>query len=217
MSERDEDDSRRANHSPGGDDNGCYPVQSTEVPVRSNSVATSVRARPSSSQGLRRHLTRRLTREIQNYQQSHNEAVASTEDILRWDDGQVNRFKGLTPPPLTPELLPGKKRSIRAILGDNSPPRKDKMSEEIDKIMSQVASSPSDAIRPDSQFMESDQASSSHQQKKIKFVSTARSAGPSDRAEGNTHQGHGESSLDDQQSEHTRGEKDDNYISSQSR
>ncbi|KAI1083439.1 hypothetical protein F5B20DRAFT_406069 [Whalleya microplaca] len=215
MSGKDDEDSRRANRSSGDGDDECHSLQSMEIPG-TNSIATPTGAR-SSSRGLRRHITRKFTRGIQAYQQDHNEAVISTDDILQWDDGQVDRFKGLTPPPLTPDLLPGKKRSIRAILGDNSPPRKDKMSEEIDKMTSQANSSPSDAVDLGSQAPESDQASGSHQQKKVRLALTMRGMGPSNRTEADFHRDQRERTLNDQQSEYTREKDDDSSIYPRSR
>ncbi|KAJ8131721.1 hypothetical protein O1611_g1905 [Lasiodiplodia mahajangana] len=43
-------------------------------------------------------------------------------------------LRGLTPPPLPPAMLPSKKRSLGEVLGDESPPEKDKMSVEIDQL-----------------------------------------------------------------------------------
>ncbi|KAI1436615.1 hypothetical protein GGR50DRAFT_693020 [Xylaria sp. CBS 124048] len=51
-------------------------------------------------------------------------------------------FRGLTPPPLPSAMLPSKKRHLDEVLCDKSPPEKDKMSVEIERIASGSSSEP---------------------------------------------------------------------------
>ncbi|KAI0867858.1 hypothetical protein GGS24DRAFT_252167 [Hypoxylon argillaceum] len=57
--------------------------------------------------------------------------AAQTNRLGSLDDGS---FRGLTPPPLPFDMLPSKKRPLCEVLGDESPPRKDKLTVEIEQL-----------------------------------------------------------------------------------
>ncbi|KAI1334879.1 hypothetical protein F5Y15DRAFT_400156 [Xylariaceae sp. FL0016] len=85
-------------------------------------------------QAPRRPITRGLAQNIQVHQKHRQEAVSSRVDILKWNDNQIDVFRGLTLDPLPSAMVPSRKRSLSTILADDSPPRKDKLTEEIDQI-----------------------------------------------------------------------------------
>ncbi|KAI1492365.1 hypothetical protein F5X96DRAFT_396962 [Biscogniauxia mediterranea] len=130
-----------------------HPSSSSEDGERSSQQATGVPTEPASlvdsppsqlsRQGPRRPVTRQLAQGIQAYQRSHLGVMSSREEILKWDDGQINMFQGLTPPPLPMDMLPKRKRTIREILFDENRPRKDKLAEEIDKLANEAGPSSS--------------------------------------------------------------------------
>jgi hypothetical protein len=94
--------------------------------------AASVRTRSRSSErGVRRPVTRRLMQELRADRMNRPDASNPTMGIPSMISSS---FRGLTPDPLPSAMLPDKKRSLDEVLLDESRPRKDKMSAEIDQL-----------------------------------------------------------------------------------
>ncbi|CAJ2513704.1 Uu.00g018230.m01.CDS01 [Anthostomella pinea] len=128
-----------SDHSSARRDDERWSTQAAGALTESSSAGSSTQSL-SRRHSSRRPITRRLAHDIQVSQQSQVGTVSSTEDILNWDDTQVNRFMGLTPPPLPPAMLPYKKRTLKQVLDKDYPPRKDKMSEELDGLVHETKS-----------------------------------------------------------------------------
>ncbi|KAI5917234.1 hypothetical protein F4810DRAFT_716674 [Camillea tinctor] len=147
--------------------------QATGIPTEPASLTDS----PSlpSRQGPRRPLTRRLAHDIQAYQQSLG-VMSSRDEILRWDDGQINLFQGLTPPPLPTAMLPTRKRTLREILSDEKRPEKDKLAQEIDKLADEAGPSSSSYVfgRGPAEPGNGGEASGVSAQKRIRLDPTPR-------------------------------------------
>ncbi|GAW10706.1 hypothetical protein ANO14919_000410 [Xylariales sp. No.14919] len=85
----------------------------------------------SSERGLQRHATRRLAQHLQTARTSHSDIP----DAARGESSLgSSSLIGLTLDPLPPDMVPNKKRSLGEVLGDDSPPQKDKLSAEIDRL-----------------------------------------------------------------------------------
>ncbi|KAI1127370.1 hypothetical protein F5Y10DRAFT_194865 [Nemania abortiva] len=85
----------------------------------------------SSEPGLRRPMTRRFLQDLQASQTNRLDAGRAARETLSPSNSSL---RGLTPPPLPSSMVPSKKRSLGEVLGDESPPEKDKMSAEIDQL-----------------------------------------------------------------------------------
>lgn len=192
-----------------GEDDGRSPQQATGVPTsvaldffllvgsaytnnRSREPASLTGPRPSlpSGQGTRRPVTRRLAQDIQAYQQSHSGVMSSRDDILQWDDSQINRFQGLTPPPLPTAMLPTRKRTIGEILTDENRPHKDKLAQEIDKLAAEAGPSSSSVLgRGPAGLDAGGEASGANAPKRIRLDPNPR-AMPADQPAGSVRSGH---------------------------
>ncbi|KAI0117777.1 hypothetical protein GGR51DRAFT_267177 [Nemania sp. FL0031] len=93
----------------------------------------------SSESRPRRPRPRRLKQDLRASQASRLDTGRATREISSFSSGS---FRGLTPPPLPPAMLPSKKRSLGEVLGDKSAPQKDKMSLEIDQLAGGGSSRP---------------------------------------------------------------------------
>ncbi|KAI1503874.1 hypothetical protein F5X99DRAFT_78898 [Biscogniauxia marginata] len=201
MSQEERNRPGRDRQSSSSEDGGSSSQHATGAPTAPASLLGSAPSL-SSGQGPRRPVTRRLTQGIQAYQQSRLGVMSSRDEILRWDDGQINRFKGLTPPPLPSAMLPTKKRTIGEILNDEKPPEKDKLAQEIDKLAQGadpakgyvLQSGPADPGA-------GGEASGTNKQKRIRLDPTPRVM-PTD--ETTDMSGNQESPGEGQSSEHTR-------------
>ncbi|KAI0813956.1 hypothetical protein GGR55DRAFT_489048 [Xylaria sp. FL0064] len=86
-----------------------------------------------SEPAVERPLTRRFAQHLQAAQTDHantTEAAPATSTI------GGNSLMGLTLSPLPSAMLPSRKRSLGEVLGDETPPGKDKLSAEIDHLAS---------------------------------------------------------------------------------
>lgn len=76
-------------------------------------------------------MTRGLLQGVQTSRASNQDTTRGTQGLSTVDSGSL---RGLTPAPLPPDILPSKKRTLGEVLRDESPPRKDKLSAEIDQL-----------------------------------------------------------------------------------
>lgn len=121
---------------------------------------------PSRNQGPRnRPVTRQLAQRVQLHQRHHDQTITATDEILKWDD--EGQFRGLTPPPWPSDLTPNKKRprTVEEVIDDKSPGRRDKMTEELDLLASDVSKQqqPNKKIRLTTRPKKSDAGPSSAQ------------------------------------------------------
>ncbi|KAK5625048.1 hypothetical protein RRF57_000764 [Xylaria bambusicola] len=124
----------------------------------------------SSDRGPRRPVTRRLLHNIQTAQARDSNTTGMAQRISSLGDEPL---MGLSPlSPLPPAMLPTKKRSLNEVLGDQSPPEKDKMSAEIDELAGRPTSDlPSSSSEPGNAV-----ATGSHQRKKSKVSGDSSSS-----------------------------------------
>ncbi|KAI1174632.1 hypothetical protein F4777DRAFT_377803 [Nemania sp. FL0916] len=121
-----------------GDEENC----SNRATRGSSDPGSDTRSR-SSDAGLPRPATRRPLQTLQTAQTHRLDTSRATQGISTLSSSSL---RGLTPPPLPSAMLPSKKRSLGEVLGDESPPEKDKMSVEIDHLVG--AEEPSWAQHP---------------------------------------------------------------------
>ncbi|GAP86374.1 hypothetical protein SAMD00023353_1800320 [Rosellinia necatrix] len=111
----------------GSSDAGSDELDSVYTPSRS------------SQPERRRPMTRRHLQDLQAAQESHEDTAYATDEMSSLNS---NPFRGLTPAPLPPAMLPSKKRSLDEVLRDNSPPQKDKLFTEIEQLSGEEVSRP---------------------------------------------------------------------------
>ncbi|KAI1423305.1 hypothetical protein F5Y12DRAFT_551495 [Xylaria sp. FL1777] len=115
----------------------------------------------SSERRLQRPMTRGFAQHLQTARTSHPDTPDSTQGT---SSSTTSSLIGLTLTPLPSAMLPSKKRSIGEVLGDESPPEKDKMSAEID----QLAGRPSSDLAASSSGTQNATPTESRQRKKRK-------------------------------------------------
>ncbi|KAI0520930.1 hypothetical protein F5B22DRAFT_644671 [Xylaria bambusicola] len=124
----------------------------------------------SSDRRPRRSVTRRLLQHIQTSEVSDPDTAGMAHGISSLGNEPL---MGLSPlSPLPPAMLPTKKRSLDEVLGDQSPPEKDKMSAEIDEL----AGGPTSDLSGSSSGPRNAVATGSHQRKKSKSNGESSSA-----------------------------------------
>ncbi|KAI1192168.1 hypothetical protein F5B17DRAFT_379693 [Nemania serpens] len=125
-------DARMSSQTSGDDDDVCSnkAASGSSDPDSEDLDFDHTRSR-SSGPGLQRPMTRRLLRDLEAARTIRQD-IGSTAQAI--SSPSSSSLRGLTPPPLPSVMLPGKKRSLDEVLNDDSPPQKDKMSVEIDRL-----------------------------------------------------------------------------------